>query len=92
MNYYELDPSENHFSDVMVDVTHKCNMTCKNCYIPNRDIPDLDIDKLIETIIKFPKRTMIRIVGAEPTVRKDLNDIIKRVRETGHRATLLPMD
>ena len=89
MNYYELDPSENHFSDVMVDVTHKCNMTCKNCYIPNRDIPDLDIDKLIETIIKFPKRTMIRIVGAEPTVRKDLNDIIKRVRETGHRATLL---
>lgn len=89
MNYYELDPSENHFSDVMVDVTHRCNMTCKNCYVPNRDIPDMDADKLIEAITKFPKRTMIRIVGAEPTVRKDLPEIIKRIRETGHRATLL---
>ena len=89
MNYYELEPSKNHFSDVMVDITHKCNMTCKNCYVPNRDIPDMDADRLIETIKQFPKRTMIRIVGAEPTVRKDLPSIIRRIRETGHRATLL---
>jgi molybdenum cofactor biosynthesis enzyme MoaA len=89
MNYYELEPSQNHFSDVMVDVTHRCNMTCKNCYIPNRDYPDMDIDRLIETISQFPERTMIRIVGAEPTVRKDLPDLIRRIRETGHRATLL---
>lgn len=89
MNYYELDPSRNHFSDVMIDITHRCNMTCKNCYIPNRDIPDMDVDKMIESISKFPKRTMIRVVGAEPTVRKDLPEIIKRIRDTGHRATLL---
>lgn len=89
MNYYELEPSENHFTDVMVDVTHRCNMTCKNCYVPNRNIPDMDIDRLIETIKQFPERTMLRIVGAEPTVRKDLHDIIRRIRETGHRATLL---
>jgi uncharacterized radical SAM superfamily Fe-S cluster-containing enzyme len=89
MNYYELEPENNHFSDVMVDVTHRCNMTCKNCYIPNREIPDLDADKIIETISKFPKRTMIRVVGAEPTMRRDLPTLIKRIRETGHRATLL---
>jgi molybdenum cofactor biosynthesis enzyme MoaA len=64
-------------------------MTCKNCYIPNRDIPDMDIDKLIETIKRFPERTMIRIVGAEPTVRKDLPEIIQRIKSTGHRTTLL---
>lgn len=89
MNYYELEPENNHFSDVMVDVTHRCNMTCKNCYIPNREIPDLDADKIIDTIKKFPKRTMIRVVGAEPTMRRDLPTLIKRIRETGHRATLL---
>lgn len=89
MNYYELDPKDNHFSDVMVDVTHRCNMTCKNCYVPNRDIPDLDADKLIDAISQFPKRTMIRVVGAEPTMRKDLPQIITRIREAGHRATLL---
>ena len=41
--YYELDPEDNHFTDVTADVTHQCNMTCQNCYIPNRDIPDMDI-------------------------------------------------
>lgn len=89
MNYYELEPEQNHFSDVMVDVTHRCNMTCKNCYVPNREVPDMDADKLIETIKKFPNRTMIRVVGAEPTMRKDLPQLIRRIRETGHRATLL---
>ena len=89
MNYYELDPADNHFTDVMVDITHRCNMTCKNCYVPNRDIPDMDIDKLIKAIEQFPTRTMIRVVGAEPTVRKDLPEIIQRIRATGHRATLL---
>lgn len=89
MNYYELEPSMNHFSDVMVDVTHRCNMTCKNCYLPNRDYPDMDADRLIETIKQFPKRTMIRVVGAEPTMRKDLPELILRIKETGHRVTLL---
>jgi len=78
--YYELDPEDNHFTDVTADVTHQCNMTCQNCYIPNRDIPDMDIDKLINTINRFPKRTMIRIMGAEPTMRNDLTDIIVRIR------------
>ena len=87
--YYELEPEDNHFTDVTADVTHQCNMTCTNCYIPNRDVPDMDIDKLIEVISRFPKRTMIRIMGAEPTMRMDLPDIIVRIRATGHRCTLL---
>ena len=87
--YYELDPEDNHFTDVTADVTHQCNMTCQNCYIPNRDIPDMDIDRLINTISRFPKRTMIRIMGAEPTMRNDLTDIIVRIRKAGHRCTLL---
>lgn len=89
MNYYEVEPEKNTFSDVVVDITHRCNMVCKNCYIPNRHIPDMDIDRLIEAISKFPKRTMIRIIGAEPTVRKDLPEIISRINSTKHRCTLL---
>jgi len=89
MNYYELQPENNHFSDVMIDVTHRCNMSCKNCYIPNRKIADLDMNKTIDALAKFPKRTMIRIVGAEPTMRNDLPEFIKRIRKIGHRATML---
>ena len=87
--YYELEPEDNYFTDVTADVTHQCNMTCSNCYIPNRDIPDMDIDKLIDCISRFPKRTMIRIMGAEPTMRTDLTDIIVRIKKSGHRCTLL---
>lgn len=89
MNYYELEPENNTFGDVSIDVTHRCNMMCKNCYIPNRDIPDMNIDRMIEAISRFPKRTMIRIVGAEPTMRKDLPELIRRVRATSHRTILL---
>ena len=87
--YYELEPENNTFTDVTADVTHQCNMTCSNCYIPNRDIADMDIEKFIDCIGKFPERTMIRIMGAEPTMRRDLIDIIKRIKKTGHRCTLL---
>lgn len=87
--YYELDPENNTFTDVTADVTHQCNMTCSNCYIPNRDVADMDIEKFIDCISRFPKRTMIRIMGAEPTMRRDLIDVIKRIKKTGHRCTLL---
>ena len=83
LNYYELEPEENHFHDVIIDITHRCNMTCKNCYIPNREIPDMDIDKMIDAIKRFPTRTNIRIIGAEPTMRKDLPEICQAIKQAG---------
>ena len=88
-NYYELEPENNIFQDVVIDVTHRCNMNCKNCYIPNREIPDMDINKMLEAIKKFPKKTMIRIIGAEPTMRKDLPEMITLIKKTGHRCSLI---
>ena len=82
-------PEENPFSTVFVDVTHRCNMACHNCYIPNRDVPDMDSDWLAGMLARFPKRTRIRVVGAEPTLRADLPDIIRMVRRTGHIPILL---
>ena len=80
--YYELEPENNTFQDVVIDVTHRCNMTCKNCYIPNRDIPDMNMERMLAAISKFPKKTMIRIIGAEPTMRKDLFEMISRIKKT----------
>jgi molybdenum cofactor biosynthesis enzyme MoaA len=88
MTYFELEPENNIFHSVIADVTHRCNMECANCYIPNRDIPDMDINKLKECISKFPKRAEIRLIGAEPTVRKDLPNIVKMIRLAGHRPML----
>lgn len=88
MNYFELEPEDNIFHSVIADVTHRCNMECANCYIPNRDIPDMDINKLKDCISRFPKRTEVRLIGAEPTTRKDLPEIIQMIRKTGNRPML----
>jgi molybdenum cofactor biosynthesis enzyme MoaA len=88
INYFELEPEDNIFHSVIADVTHRCNMECANCYIPNRNIPDMDFDKLRDCISKFPKRTEVRLIGAEPTVRKDLPELIKMIRATGNRPML----
>lgn len=88
MNYFELEPQHNTFSNIVVDLTHRCNMECANCYIPNRDVPDLDKDRLYEFLSKLPNRTYIRLIGAEPTMRDDLPEIISKVKQLGHRPSL----
>ncbi len=89
LNYYELEPEENTFYSVVADVTHRCNMKCANCYIPNRTIPDMDKKKFFECISKFPKRAEVRLIGAEPTVREDLDELIWGIRKAGHRPALM---
>jgi uncharacterized Fe-S cluster-containing radical SAM superfamily protein len=84
-----INPEDNTFSHIFIDVTHKCNMECANCYIPNRDIPDIDKEKVFEALSKLPQKTTIRIVGAEPTMREDLCEIITKIKELGHRPYLL---
>ncbi len=87
--YYELEPKDNHFYSVFVDITHRCNMECANCYVPNRMIPDMDVEKLYEALSQLPSRTEIRLIGGEPTVRPDLIDIVAKIKDLGHRPTMM---
>lgn len=82
-------PAENPYRTLMVDLTHRCNMACANCYIPNRDVPDMDVGRLRGLLDELPRRTEIRLVGAEPTMRRDLPEIIAMVRAAGHTPHLL---
>ena len=88
MEYFELNPEDNTFSNIVIDLTHRCNMECANCYIPNRDIPDLNKNKLYNFLEKLPNRTYIRLIGAEPTMREDIFEIISTVKKIGHRPSL----
>lgn len=85
----QYEPEDSPFTAVFVDLTHRCNMACHNCYIPVRDLPDLPVDWLYPVLKRLPRRTRIRLAGAEPTVRKDLPDIISQVRAHGHIPVLL---
>ena len=88
MHYFEQKPEDNTFTLLMVDLTHRCNMECSNCYIPNREIPDMEVKPLYEFLKKLPDRITIRLIGAEATVRKDLPYIIRNVRQCGHKVSL----
>lgn len=87
--YHEVEPKDNYFYSVFVDVTHRCNMECANCYVPIRDVPDLDLDRFYSALEQFPKKTEIRLIGGEPTIRTDLMDIIFKIRALGHRPTMM---
>ncbi len=87
--YPVFAPEDHPFTAVMVDITHRCNMNCANCYIPDRTIPDMDASSLIDCIAKFPRKTLIRIAGAEATLHPKLPWIIRQIKSLGHRPVLL---
>jgi molybdenum cofactor biosynthesis enzyme MoaA len=82
-------PEDSPFRVLFADITHRCNMACRNCYIPVRDLPDLPVDWLYAILARLPRRTRIRLVGAEPTMREDLPKIIATVRRLGHIPIIL---
>ncbi|HEX7152325.1 MAG TPA: radical SAM protein [Thermoanaerobaculia bacterium] len=82
-------PEDCPYETVIVDVTHKCNMGCKNCYIPNRTIPDLDAKWLSGIFARLPRGRFVRLVGAEPTMRDDLPELIADIRRHGHHPVLV---
>ena len=84
-----VPPERNMFETLVADVTHRCQMACANCYIPNRDIPDMDIGRLEACLAALPRRVNLRLIGAEPTMRRDLPEIVSMVRRQGHRVVLL---
>ena len=89
MNYYELEAEENRFETITAGITHRCNMNCANCYVPNRSIPDMDKIKLYSFVKRLPKKVFIRLIGAEPTVRTDLPEIIYTIIKLGHKPVLI---
>ena len=89
LDYYEQLPENNTFNDIFIDITHRCNMECKNCYLPNRTFPDMEFERYREFVSKLPNRTMLRIVGAEPTLHARCFDFITTAYEYGHMCVLI---
>lgn len=89
MSYQILEPEDNIYNVIMADITHRCNMECANCYLPNRDLPDMNFEAYVDFIKRLPKRTEIRFIGGEPTINPQLPEYIKITRELGHRPAVV---
>jgi hypothetical protein len=70
-------------SSYWVDITNRCNLDCPHCYqIPDNQSKDPSIDLILNQVNSFPNNGWpISLVGAEPTTRKDLADIIKAIQD-----------
>jgi hypothetical protein len=66
-----------------LEATNRCNLTCPHCYqIPDNTSKDLSIEYFIDKIKSYPDDGYsICLAGAEPTVRKDLDIMIKSIQE-----------
>jgi len=64
----------------LVDVTTRCNLDCKYCYYEKGDtyIPDYEIVNECRV-----NRGPYILTGGEPTLRQDLPEILRQVREGG---------
>lgn len=79
---------------LLISVTLKCNLDCPICM--NTTFPSqvnhhtdfqLSIDQ-IKKILKGHKGKIVTIWGGEPTLRADLPEIIRAVKESGNTCTL----
>jgi len=72
---------------VFIDVTNRCNMNCPICLanIPAMgfrfDPPMAYFDKIFQRLVQFEKQPKIQLFGGEPTVRKDLIEIINLAKD-----------
>ncbi len=74
---------------VFVDITNRCNMNCAICInnTPSMGFlfePPLEyFDKIFKEVARITPKPAIQLFGGEPTVRKDLFEIIDLARAQG---------
>ncbi|MFA5393937.1 MAG: radical SAM protein [Candidatus Ratteibacteria bacterium] len=77
-------PNYSHMKYLIVPVTYRCNLSCKYCYAHSNykhQVPeDRSIDKLVE-IVKIAGCQTVNLAGGEPTVRKDLPELLAALKK-----------
>jgi len=88
--YY--DPA---IGDPQRDVTHiivtdRCNMECPHCYahIDNKS-KDPSVDSVVELAKKVNRSDLVVLSGAEPTTRRDLPDVCRRIIDEAGKGNVL---
>ena len=78
------------FDVVLFEVTDKCNLKCPHCYhLPFNTAKDKSIEDIFKEIDGFPNSKYYMLAGAEPSVRKDIIEVISKI--TGKYDNILLM-
>lgn len=80
--YLEYNYPHRDLTSYFIETTNRCNLTCPHCYQePDNKSRDPSIDYLLNIIKSWPDDGYaVALVGAEPTMRKDLPDLIRGIQ------------
>ena len=71
----------------LVEVTSGCNLNCPVCFADssgNEPDPDLDtLKKMFDTVMEQTGGCNLQLSGGEPTIRKDLPEIVRAAKAAG---------
>ncbi len=64
-----------------IDVTRRCNVQCPHCYVePDNRVKDAPLAELVALAKSAVRTDSILLLGAEPTMRSDLPELIAAVK------------
>jgi MoaA/NifB/PqqE/SkfB family radical SAM enzyme len=88
--YHGLIPESLPQRDFIIRLTARCNMRCPICLASSDQYgeQDLPADELRSFLEHRGERTKLDLMGAEPTLRDDLADIIRSASDNGHITAL----
>lgn len=69
---------------LILPVTYKCNLECKFCYAHSNYKHSIPNDRSIDSLIKIINDSgclTVNLAGGEPTVRKDLAELISAIKK-----------
>jgi MoaA/NifB/PqqE/SkfB family radical SAM enzyme len=95
--YYTQDTAQYNFNGgVLIEVTDRCNLTCPHCYHePDNSYTDQPIDTILTQIKNWPlgEDAIHRVIlsGAEPTLRKDFNELVSEITKLDSSITVSVM-
>lgn len=89
------DSHDRHFTYLRLSLTEKCNFKCTYClpngYKSNSCVPDLTIGEIKNLLVAFRELgfTKLRLTGGEPTLRRDIVEIVALAKEIGFTTVAL---
>ncbi len=87
--YFDVLPDSLPQRDYILRLTGRCNMACPICLASANDFEEQDLPReTISKLLRGGKRLKIDLMGAEATLRPDLEDIIREARGLGHITAL----
>lgn len=69
--------------NIITEITDRCNAECPHCYhIPDNTSQDVSLEEILNRIEGWNLGDIdINFAGAEPTLRKDFPELLRRIRE-----------